>query len=562
MFFQCAFSLRPDLDITGLSPATNNLIVSSCSGGATDTTNVVYCPDDTWAYGFRITTSSTPYLYGVLNIVLDCRNQNYDSTTSTLSSASSQIVQYTNMGTMGSLSLTNTNFVYCNGDSGRDFIRWANIQEWCPATNSDHPTSVCNFIMHCSYSNDISTSTVTNQSAAPWTGFSKCGSGWVVCGYQFMYLNSYQIGSFYGAMDVNLQCCKICEVQQSFYFTNAKLCDFCDANCKECWGTSTNCTKCLDGYTLSATNTCSIATSSTPASDFFNNINTLNSFTGWTTNSTNSLNNVCSNFYIVGGYNGLANSHYLQKSLSGLASHTLIRIRFHFFKIGDWGENGFGLVDVNSVRVLEMTWATLETPIYYNNNCGSNNYVQNAAQTNILLSSSVSSLIVKIYVNYTGTGWWGIRGFVITLYNCDASCATCTGTLSTQCASCSSGLYLTSSGTCSSACTSSQYADPTTTTCVTVCPDNYYKHTADYTCYSTCPSGYYGNPLTGYCVSPCPDGYFGSGGLCLLCDFNCATCVTSSTNCNTCQYAWGVTPSCSNPTCFFIKLVILLLILN
>ena len=563
---QCFFTTRPDYDVTGLNAVANSVLGGACTGGAVDTTNVVFCPDNTWAYGFRVTSHSTTYLYGVLNIGLDCRNQTYDSSTSSLTSQSSQKVEYTNTGAMGLLPLSNTAYVYCNGDSGRDFIRQANLQGWCPSGNAWHPTAMCGFKMHCSYSNDIATTFVTNNTA-DWTGFSKCNAGFVVCGYQFKYLNTYQSGSFYGALDLNLQCCRICEVQQGFYLTNAKLCEFCDANCKECWGTATNCTKCLDGYTLTATNTCSIAvTTSTPVYEYFNNQNAFLTAT-WSTNSANALSNVCGQYYIVGGYNGLGGSHYIQKSITGLASHSLVIIRFHFFKIGTWGSNGFGLVDVNSVRTLEMTWATLETPIYYVDNCGNSNYLQNVQEAYILLASSASSLTVKIYTNFTGAGWWGIRGFVVTIYNCDASCSTCVGMLSTQCTSCSSGKFLTSSSTCSATCTSPQYADSTTNTCVSTCPtnyykdtatqtcvttcsDNYYKNTADYTCYSTCPSSYYGNPLTGFCVSACPAGYYASGGLCLLCDFNCATCSTSSTNCNTCQYTWlGATPACSNPTC-------------
>lgn len=94
--------------------------------------------------------------------------------------------------------------------------------------------------------------------------------------------------------------------------------------------------------------------------------------------------------------------------------------------------------------------------------------------------------------------------------------------------------------------------------CFSSCPTSYSKETCsdkylnsgDSQCYSTCPLGLYGNRLTGLCESSCPDGYYGNGGLCLLCDFNCATCSTNSNNCESCQYSWlGSTPECSNPKC-------------
>ena len=95
-------------------------------------------------------------------------------------------------------------------------------------------------------------------------------------------------------------------MQQGFYLTSVQECDFCDANCKECWGISTNCTQCLEGYTLTANNTCKIAvTTSTPVFDFFNNQNNMPS--SWATNTGN-LSDRCSNYYFVVGYNGLGNT--------------------------------------------------------------------------------------------------------------------------------------------------------------------------------------------------------------------------------------------------------------
>ena len=84
---------------------------------------------------------------------------------------------------------------------------------------------------------------------------------------------------------------------------------------------------------------------------------------------------------------------------------------------------------------------------------------------------------------------------------------------------------------------------------------------ADRICYSTCPTSY-GNPMSGKCEATCPSGMFGTNNLCEYCDFNCGTCTSAATTCDTCKYGWlGSTPGCTNPSGIFIlKLFHLILI--
>ncbi len=71
--FQTILSIRPDLD-NSQRHLTYQPYGATCDGGTYDRINVVYCGDNTWAYGLKLgyyKTSSDDY--GVLNIVLDCR---------------------------------------------------------------------------------------------------------------------------------------------------------------------------------------------------------------------------------------------------------------------------------------------------------------------------------------------------------------------------------------------------------------------------------------------------------------------------------------------------------
>ena len=504
LVFPHFFAQRSDFDNTGLVSSSNTLKGSICTG-MWDISNIVWCPDGTWAYGFQLTTQNTANLYGVLNIFLDCRNQTYDSLTQMFTLASSSIVGYTNLGFFSNFTFSNTTFVYCNEDNGRDYIRGYYLRMWCYEIYS-HSTGVCEVKMHCSYNNDILTTMTTNQTTATWTLLSYCIQGYVACGYEIQYQNTYLSEAFFGMTDLSLQCCRICEVAQGFYLTSAMICDFCDISCLECYGTPTNCTQCLSGYTLTATNSCTTTVVNTVVDQEFFTSYVVDST--WTTNCIScSMENSCSPYFFIGGYNTFTKDNWIMKSMSGLSSHMMVRIRFHFFKIGVW-PNGFALGVVDSVIRVEMTWTALGSPIYYNSYCGGSDYLQNVQQVDAYFAHSASTMTVNISTNNTGTGFWAISRFIVIIYNCDYSCLTCAGTDANQCTSCSSGSFLTNSSTCSSTCSSPYFADSTTQTCVTICPSPYFAYSTTQICVITCPSPYFADSTTQTCVTNCPLHYF------------------------------------------------------
>ncbi len=251
--FHTILSVRPDLD-NSLRRTEENIYIGDTCTGTFDSSNVVYCADNTWAYGFKLAYYKTSSVdYGVLNIVLDCRGQTYDATNQVWSTTTSQIAQYSNMGYFGGLALKYTSFVYCNGDNGRDFIRGSNLRMWCPFTLIENPQGICEVHMNCWIGDELVSDLATTH-AASWTGYSLCMMGTVVCGYTMNYKST--IGTSFGAIDIQLECCIICDVLNGFYFTAENICEHCDINCAECFGTATFCTKCFTGFTLSSSNTC------------------------------------------------------------------------------------------------------------------------------------------------------------------------------------------------------------------------------------------------------------------------------------------------------------------
>ena len=113
LFFSCFFheffSIRLDYNAAALTHV-NGLLGTTCSASA-DTSHIVWCPDDTYAVGTQLIGVSS---YSVVNILLDCRNLTYDRVNKQMSSASSVIVKYTNLGTMGTKTLIYGNITTCN----------------------------------------------------------------------------------------------------------------------------------------------------------------------------------------------------------------------------------------------------------------------------------------------------------------------------------------------------------------------------------------------------------------------------------------------------------------
>ena len=139
---------------------------------------------------------------------------------------------------------------------------------------------------------------------------------------------------------------------------------------------------------------------------------------------------------------------------------------------------------------------------------------------------------------------------------CDSTCLTCTGS-ATHCLTCTGNRYLDSTtSSCVTLCPLGTYGVADCNECLSDCEDDYFQNDADRLCYQVCPSPLYGNVETKKCVATCPDGMYQDSTTirCQFCDFNCATCAGSATNCLTCKYTWLVGLTCANPSCLFIVL--------
>ena len=508
LIFSSAYSLRSDYSSTGNKSTINTLTGTSCKG-SWDTSSPVICPDDTWAYGYALMTSSN---YGVINIILDCRNQTYDTASNQMTSASSVLVQYQNMGTIiNALTKTTTSVVLLSQTPF--FLRGINMRMWC--VNSPAYTKGVNEVkLVTSYFTNLTTSYTATDGTATWLGLSYCKEGFALCGYTFYYnptaktTNSYWN---YGIIDFGLMCCRICDIIQGIYFdATLKDCAFCDSKCRQCYGTSTNCTACSSSYTLIG-NTCTTTIVATTISDEFYTTYTLDGT--WSSNFATGVNLVatCGSYTMIGGYPIFVSGKTLTKTVS-LPTHTMLRIKFHFIKIGNFSASGStygqGLVYVDGVLTFTLYYANVPNAQFYNADCGSGNLITYSWYQEKYITHSLPSVTVTFGFNST-TGYMGISRMTIEAQSCDVTCQTCTGTAVNQCTSCPSGSYLTISSTCSSSCASPYYADPTTATCVTVCPNMppYYGDTATRTCVTVCLDNYYKDDTDRLCYSSC--GYYG-----------------------------------------------------
>lgn len=136
--------------------------------------------------------------------------------------------------------------------------------------------------------------------------------------------------------------------------------------------------------------------------------------------------------------------------------------------------------------------------------------------------------------------------------DCNPSCESCSGGLSTDCITCALGYYTTATGACS-ICDSSCYtcSDDSLNCisclggpvlynhqCLASCPTGYFNRTEDSSCQqcdSSCETC--SDPTSQGCTS-CIDGQYLSPeptGSCRNCDPQCKTCSSTSTNCDSCN---------------------------
>ncbi|KAK7039422.1 insulin-like growth factor binding protein, partial [Favolaschia claudopus] len=176
-------------------------------------------------------------------------------------------------------------------------------------------------------------------------------------------------------------------------------------------------------------------------------------------------------------------------------------------------------------------------------------------------------------------------------YECDASCATCSGPGPNQCKTCrADGDYVLGNGHCNVVCPAGKYkglqgdclacnsacatCDGSATTCTScapgqslsgstcACPNSQYRNavgdcsTCDSSCTacaespSTCSACAFGFSLSGSSCQPCVDGSYPSApGVCSTCGSGCTACVGSASQCTSCAlgYAFDATTSSCTP---------------
>ena len=138
--------------------------------------------------------------------------------------------------------------------------------------------------------------------------------------------------------------------------------------------------------------------------------------------------------------------------------------------------------------------------------------------------------------------------------SCNAACAACTGSASTQCSACKSGYFLQPSSTiCLDSCSLTGYWQDTTNHICAPCNVACAACTgsANTQC-SSCKTGYFLQPSGTECLDTCPAGYWSNPGSnsCDTCNAACAICTgPSDTQCSACESGHFLQPSPAVTTC-------------
>ena len=128
--------------------------------------------------------------------------------------------------------------------------------------------------------------------------------------------------------------------------------------------------------------------------------------------------------------------------------------------------------------------------------CSSVNGVQMFADTNANRRICVYVCPTGFYQQNESNAWLCVSGCISNRWIDYVSMA-CVAT-------CPSGSYSFSNGSCVSKCSGSLYADPFTRNCSTSCSNSYFSDPSSSTCVSLCPPGYFGDITGGYkCTQTC-----------------------------------------------------------
>ncbi|KAM3140426.1 hypothetical protein pb186bvf_007406 [Paramecium bursaria] len=118
--------------------------------------------------------------------------------------------------------------------------------------------------------------------------------------------------------------------------------------------------------------------------------------------------------------------------------------------------------------------------------------------------------------------------------NCHSNCLTCFGGTSTQCYTCTAGIFL-SGNSCLITCPI--FHNMVLMNCETTCPANLFTVQDLKECLSTCPANYITQADNNTCQTKCLDGYYQNINNCIKCDSSCTLC-TSNTICSQCSQGY------------------------
>ena len=522
VFFLISFCLRSDIDNTHYMNGTNDLVTGVCANATL--MDPVFCPDDMWAYGYQLLTSTN---FGVLNIIIECRNQTF-SPNSSMSISSKIFTGYEN------LQVTYSNFTYCNGDNGKDFISGFSLKMFCPTIFSTFSYGILEISMNCISGNKIITDYTNSQTSYTWSNNSYCNGGSAVCGYYLKYLpniTEYNVS----AIDLSFECCDICDVENGFLLNKTSMiCEFCDITCKQCYEIASNCTLCNNGYTLFG-NTCVRDSKSNEiiTKEFFSNVGFIED---WNISGTIVMTS-CSPFDFYGGVHSFTQGNWMSRSFDNLPPHYGISIQFYVFKIGNWNY-GYLKIIINYVTI-SYNWDETNYSIYYGQDCGEGNFLYNTEMMYFYFSHKSPSLKINISLE-DNAGIAAINRFVVITDNCDPSCFSCTGEAVNQCISCSILLFLTPNSTCVNECPPLYYGNLTESKCLK-CDSSCLNCSGGNSSYClSCNTGFYlqlsNSPSN--CLNSCIIGYYPDNqtNTCELCYFLCESCSDSSnSSCFSCK---------------------------
>ena len=247
--------------------------------------------------------------------------------------------------------------------------------------------------------------------------------------------------------------------------------------------------------------------------------------------------NLCGTYYMVGG-SGVLSSGSIAKSYIGLPAHYKARVTFFFMKIDAWNNNKV-MVTANTIDVSPSPSITFNssTDSSIMKLCGTTASTEAFRPVDIYFDHNLSNLDLLITTDlpFSTSASWGIWDLSVYINICNlAYCTSCNGPDVFNCLSCVDGTFLQTSpgpSTCESICPDGFFSQSSTNTC----PQ------CDTSC-KTCSGPLSTNCLTcldgtfllvngaSFTCTQCPAGYWPdtSNNLCSSCDQNCKTCTDGS----------------------------------